>query len=416
MREEKAGEGKEPRARVSARAQTVVPYARKQSAEQIRAEICSRLQARRSEIEQTALTRVYAIADPSEIDDPEYLQGLRAAVAAALDYGFDAIEGGESSQGPIPAVLLEQAGQAARNGIGLDTVLRRYLAGYTLFSDFLLQEAEEGGRPQRLVLREVQRSQAVLFDPLIAAVAEAYEREAEARSRPREQRRIAQVKKLLAGDLINPAELAYELDGWHLALVIDGAGGVQWLREAAGSLDRRLLAVGPGETTVWAWLGGRQRLDSAELAALASQGLTTEVALAVGEPGRRLAGWRLSHRQASAALPIALRRPGRAVRYAEVGILASTLRDETLVTSLRELYLAPLEDERDGGAVARQTLRAYFAAQRNVSSTASALGVTRRTVANRLRSIEGRLGRPLATAASDLEAALRLQELEEGST
>jgi DNA-binding PucR family transcriptional regulator len=78
------------------------------------------------------------------------------------------------------------------------------------------------------------------------------------------------------------------------------------------------------------------------------------------------------------------------------------------------IYLAPLAAERDGGAVARRTLRAYFAAERNISSTAAALGVDRRTVRNRLRAIEELLGRPLGEAAPDLEVALRLEQLAPG--
>jgi DNA-binding PucR family transcriptional regulator len=91
-------------------------------------------------------------------------------------------------------------------------------------------------------------------------------------------------------------------------------------------------------------------------------------------------------------------------------LLAAVGRDELLAGSLRQLYLAPLEQTRDGGRVARRTLRAYFRAERNVSSTAAALGVDRRTVTNRLRAIEELLGRPLGSAATDLEIALRLED------
>ena len=63
---------------------------------------------------------------------------------------------------------------------------------------------------------------------------------------------------------------------------------------------------------------------------------------------------------------------------------------------------------RDGGKDARDTLRAYFAAERNVSSTAAALGVDRRTVRNRIRAIEDLVGRPLNLIAADLEIALRV--------
>ncbi|HWO47309.1 MAG TPA: helix-turn-helix domain-containing protein, partial [Solirubrobacterales bacterium] len=94
----------------------------------------------------------------------------------------------------------------------------------------------------------------------------------------------------------------------------------------------------------------------------------------------------------------------------DVAVLASIARDELLATSLRRLYLEPLERMRDGGKVARQTLRAYFDAERNISSTAAALGVDRRTVRNRLRAIEDSLGRPLTGSLADLEIALRLDD------
>jgi DNA-binding PucR family transcriptional regulator len=132
------------------------------------------------------------------------------------------------------------------------------------------------------------------------------------------------------------------------------------------------------------------------------------VQITVGEPGEGLGGWRFSHHQAKAALPIAERRGEAVLRYADVAVLASVARDELLATSLRRLYLAPLERMRDGGKVARETLRAYFDAERNISSTAAALGVDRRTVRNRLRAIEELLGRPLTGSLADLEIALRL--------
>ena len=91
-------------------------------------------------------------------------------------------------------------------------------------------------------------------------------------------------------------------------------------------------------------------------------------------------------------------------------MLASITRDDLVTTSLRQLYLAPLEGARDGGKIARETLRAYFGAERNTSSTAAALGVDRRTVRNRIRAIEGLLGRPLTGSVADLEIALRLDD------
>jgi DNA-binding PucR family transcriptional regulator len=62
--------------------------------------------------------------------------------------------------------------------------------------------------------------------------------------------------------------------------------------------------------------------------------------------------------------------------------------------------------------VALETLRAYLVADRNASSAAAALGVNRNTIAERLRAIEAAIGRPLSACGPELEAALRLAELD----
>lgn len=132
--------------------------------------------------------------------------------------------------------------------------------------------------------------------------------------------------------------------------------------------------------------------------------------MTVGEPGEGLSGWRFSHLQAKAALPVAVRRGKSILPYADVALLSSILRDDLVASSLRQLYLAPLEQTKDGGKVARETLRAYFTSERNISSTAAALGIDRHTVRNRIRAIEGLLGRSLKASAADLEIALRLDD------
>lgn len=99
--------------------------------------------------------------------------------------------------------------------------------------------------------------------------------------------------------------------------------------------------------------------------------------------------------------------------YADVALLASVLRDEMLARSLIEIYLAPLECQRDGGRMLRDTLRAYLAAGRNASSAAAALGVARNTLESRLRTIEQSLTLPLSACLSELEVALRFEELDD---
>ena len=378
---------------------------------QLRAKLSARLEARRAEIEQAARTRIHAVSQGTEAKDPEYLEGLRMAIAAAIDYSFAGIERSEERVPPVPAALLTQARLAARSGVSLDTVLRRYFAGYTLLGDFLMREAEEGGLLHDEALQRVLRAQAALFDHLIAAVTEEYGREAKGRVDSVEGRRTERVRRLLAGELLDTSELRYDFEACHLGLIAAGRGAREAIRALATTLDCRLLLIRRDEGTLWAWLGGRRQVDPEDLERIVSETWPAHLPLALGEPAESLPGWRLTHQQARAALPIALRSPEAFTRYAEVALLASMLQDNLLATSLRELYLVPLSKERDGGETLRETLRAYFAAERNVSSAAAALGVSRQTVVNRLRSIEERLGCPLGGCAAEMEAALRLEGL-----
>jgi sugar diacid utilization regulator len=132
--------------------------------------------------------------------------------------------------------------------------------------------------------------------------------------------------------------------------------------------------------------------------------------IAYGDPADGLEGWRLTHRQAEAALPLAQQGPASVVGYSDMPLLVTAMHDDLLAVSLRQTYLDPLEDERNGGLTAKETLRAYFAAARNASSAAFGLGVNRATVSNRLEAIESRLGRRIDSVSAELEVALRLDE------
>jgi DNA-binding PucR family transcriptional regulator len=191
-----------------------------------------------------------------------------------------------------------------------------------------------------------------------------------------------------------------------------GEGAAEAMRELAGRLDRRLLAVRREEEPVWAcWLGGKDPLEAEEALRALRDIIPAGILITVGEPGESISGWRFSHRQAKAALPIAERRGEPLVRYSEVTLLASILRDDLAIASLRRLYLAPLEGRRDTENLG-DALRAYVRAGRNVSSAAVALGLNRRTLSKRLQTAERILGRPLDSLAPDLEIALSLEALE----
>lgn len=380
------------------------------SGEEARRAVAARLRERLPEIQTAVATRVYAISDPHQVADPAYVEGLKAALAAAVEYRLAVLELGERRAPAVPEVLLAQARLDARDGVALDTVLRRYFAGNSHFGDFLVEEAERAEVPSA-TLRGLLREQATLGDQLLAAVSAEHAREAKSRPTSSAERRRELVKSLLAGELVDSSELGYDLDGHHLALMAKGEGAEELLRELGGRLDRRLLAVQREEEAKWAgWLGGRRQLATEEAMRVLREAAPKGIFVTVGEPAEGLAGWRFSHLQAKAALAIAERGREPVVRYADVAVVASILRDDLVADSLRRLYLEPLAQTRDNGKVARETLRAYFEAERNISSTAAALGVDRRTVRNRLGAIEGLLGRPLRGSMADLEIALRLDD------
>ncbi len=376
----------------------------------LRTELHAELLARRSDVEAAVFARIESSTDLTPSGDPNYLDGLRSAVHAAVGYSLAAIATGVERLAPVPPTLLAQARLAAHHGVGIDTVLRRYIAGQTILAGFMVDVASQ--QELSLVgLQAIEREQAVVLDRVLAAISEEHARASSGRPPGSAQRHADRIRRLLMGEPLDTSDLCYDFGGYHIALVASGPAPLEALRGVAEKLDCLSLFVDNGEAPAWAWLGSSREFGAQEVARITRLRMPTGVALAVGEPGSGTAGWALSHKQAAAALPIAQRAQKAVVRYAEVTVLASLLHDDLATLSLRRLYLEPLGDDRAGDAL-RQTLCAYFAAERNVSSAAAAIGVSRRTVANRLQVAEKRLGGSMGAIGSHLELALHLDELQ----
>ncbi|HEY0391662.1 MAG TPA: helix-turn-helix domain-containing protein [Solirubrobacterales bacterium] len=383
------------------------------SQHEIRLELVERLRSRSAEIEDAIFNRVRALASPAESEDAEYRAGLRATVAESVDYALTSIERGEESTGAIPPAAAAQARRSARSGVGLDTVLRRYAAGDRLVGEIIMDEA---GRFPNEALRHVLRTQSPHVDRLMASVAAEYMAELELMRRSPSQRLAERVRRLLADDEpFDPDGLDYEFEAWHLGLIVTGAGADVAARTLATEASREALVVKRGEETTWAWLGGRERLEVGEVEGFLAAGALGDVTLAVGEPRWGVDGWRLTHHEAQAAQQVMLRRPRPLIQASNVILLAAVLRDEPLAKSLRQTYLAPLDEHGDSGIVLRETLRAYFAAGFNAATAAAALEIDRHTVQRRLRKVEEALGRLLPSCHAELEVALSLEELDDSA-
>jgi PucR-like helix-turn-helix protein len=383
--------------------------------EEVRSRVVDRMRVRRGEIDDAIhLGILDAVPDPVGDGNVDYREGLRETITAVLDYALDGLQRGSEGLGPVPIAAVAQARLAARAGIRLDIVLRRYIAGYRLLGEFIAVEIERAGlSTSSQVPRYLRHSQEALLEELTAQISAAYNDEREQVLRSSESRRAQTVHRALTGGELGPedlGELAYQFDSCHLGVVAVGAAAGSVVDEIARRLGRRLLQVAPGDDIVWAWIGGERELAGREIEGALTAVCPVDLSLAVGEQRWAIDGWRETHDQALAALAIALRRPGTPIRYASSPLLAAALRDETLANWLRG-FLAPLDDPPHRRIGLRRVLRAYIDAECNRSSAASALGTGRHTVGSRLRAAEVLLGRPVHTCLAEIDVALRLEDL-----
>ncbi len=380
------------------------------SPQAIRADLAARLRSRRLEIEQAVFNRIQSMSDPVSNEDPTYVVGLQRTVTEALSYGLEGIEKGRGSPLPIPPETARQARRAAQEGVRLDTVLRRYAAGNKTLEGFAISEAD--GIPSRL-LCQILSDQGPHFDLMMESVAAEYRDEYEQAGRSSTQREGDRIIQLLEGEIVvPPVDLDYDFDVWHVGMVLMGCEGERTARALARRAGCRSLIVVRDSDTVWAWLASTRDFDIVELDRLLNEGTPRGMSVAIGDPRKGLKGWHQTFREAQAALQIMLYRPQPLTRCRDVILESAVLRDPYLASSLIETYLAPLDEGRnDRGDVLRRTLRAYFGANRNIVSAASALNVARQTVERHLRRIEERLGQPIDICNAQLQVALSLEEL-----
>ncbi len=384
-----------------------------------RVAVVERLLARRAEIEAAVFESVGDVASGTLAEAPvTYVEGLRAAVLAIVELALTVIATGDANA-PIPHAAIAQARRAARIGVTLDTVLRRYIAGSGRLTEFIIEETHrtEFATTDAELRHELHRSQQELLNRVVAAITDAYQVEADCKHGSREQRKAALVRRLLAGERLLPAELVdleYPLYRWHVGVIATGPDTVEALESMKANLGCTLLSVPIEHEVRWAWLGDSHRLRLSGLELLAG-GRYDGIRVACGAPHKDVDGWRLTHREAQAALLIASRRPPGVTWCPAVALEAAVIQDDTLAASLEATFVRPLDGFHSGVAVARETLRAYFDTNCNVTRAAKQLKVVRNTVISRLKEIEELQGRSLHTCHSQLEIALRIAELRDSS-
>jgi hypothetical protein len=384
------------------------------------ASIVERLSALRDDIALAIYVRIQeAVPDPLTRDDPEYQAGVHSAIRDVLDYSFEGIREGPEWLGPVPPSAAAQARRAARFGVNLGAVLRRYLAGHGRLGEFVADIADSSGHPgHEATLRYLRTTQAALLERLAAAIEYEYNQERRRLAPQLEPHRAQIVQRLLASEPVEPADIAklnYELHAsWHIGVIATGATALDVVLGLKPRLGRKLLTVSLGEETVWAWFGGQQKPAIGTIERLPIAGKATPVLLAIGEPAKAIDGWRLTHYQAQEALRIAACKPEKHARYIDGPLLAAALQNDTLGGWLKAFL--SLLDSRGDSTKLRQTLRAYIDVECSATSAAPVLKIGRHTVESHVRIAEELLGRPLRTCLVELNVALQLDELEKAAT
>jgi len=303
-----------------------------------------------------------------------------------------------------------QARLAARSRMSLDSVLRKCVSAQGILSDYLVTAARDTRHSHGPTLQVLLREQVGMFECLARSVADEYGRGSHELHTCSDRVYAAQAQRLLDGELVDTSVFAYGFEQFHTGLVADGADAEASIRELAETLDRQPLVIArPGER-VWAWLGGNGSVDRMAVSRAIKASWPQSIALGIGESAKGTRGWRLTHRQAQAAISVALGSGVPVSRYADSVLLASMFKDDVLAETLRERYIEPLRSSSDFDR-ARETLCAYIQAEQHTSSAAARLGVSRRTVTKRLRQIERAVGCSIANAAKEIEAAMQFDAL-----
>jgi hypothetical protein len=350
-----------------------------------------------------------AVPAPSGGQDVESESVSYCALSEVLDYLLAGLQPGESESALPLGAVVAQARHAARSGVALEKVLRHYRSVEQRFAAVVLEEiAQDASIAVPYLIVEVH----ALLGELTAEIAIAHHCECELSARSPEERRSERIRALLEGSSFDTSGLGYELDhAWHVCVIALGSQARRVLSQLASVLGRQLLVMPRSEEVIYAWLGGERYTGIADIEVAPHGADACGVKLVLGEPASGLLGWRVSYRQAQAALRVALRRPRKITRYADVGLLAQWAVDEALARAFIELHLSPLDAQRDKGVSARETLRAYFDTGHQIEATAYVLGINRGTLRARLANIEAALGYPLCEHQAELDVALRVEAL-----
>jgi DNA-binding PucR family transcriptional regulator len=353
------------------------------------------------------------IDEVGRLDSPELWAAIRRMTVSGRRAQARHLRNGRGEPSRLSEADVAAVHLAVHGGISLGAALHAYRIGHDVSLEAWLEAVDQ------LSLSEEERSAATRavirfalgYDDRLARLLEAeYESE-----RSRILGRAAQARLRLMRDLVEgvsntASDLDYDLSLEHIGLIAWGDGADAVLQSAAHALDARLLSAPTPAGFRWAWLGSSS-FDAKAKDALRRLVPENGTALAAGQPGAGVDGFRRTHRQAGAAHVVATRRPQPLTLYEDVALEALALRDESSAREFVADTLSEINGDDARSVRLRTTLLAYFQREQNAAATAAALGLHEDTVRRQLSDIEARTNTRVNQRRAELETALRLREL-----
>jgi hypothetical protein len=271
----------------------------------------------------------------------------------------------------------------------------------------LVEASVAEGALKRELLRHGSQYLFQYADLVSRYMAEGYQRGIERAAASGEHHRFQAIKSLLEGDPLAHSHVDVDLNQHHLGLVVWGEGGDEAVRRLGTALERRAMLTQRLHHNWWGWLSGINPLDPRQERVLAAFDAGSGIRVAFGLEGYGEPGFRATNHQALRAQWVA---PAGAatIHYEDVAVEALATEAQNDARAFVRRELRGIDDPSNSSDRLRQTLDAYLAAELNAASAAASLGVHHQTVANRLRTIEERLGHPVGSRHLELAMALRL--------
>lgn len=337
-------------------------------------------------------------------NDPGLLAVVRSETTALLTRFVHGLSTGQD--GPIRSLESRHIARlAALHEMPLEDVIAGYRVAHRVIEDALFEAVYEAGTAPGTsldVLRHCCRQLFTQFEALIELVTAEYLDETEGRSIDENTRRLRATQSVLAGKHPVIALPFYDLDAEHVAVVARGATAHALATFAQGR-GRTAVCLYLDRSVVWAWFSAVSPEKVRDVVFEQAQ----RGWLGIGEPAWGVAGFRRSHAEARSAYRVSEWTGQRAARFADVSAEAIGLADVDAALALVHRHLGQLAGEGRRKDVLRETLEVYLASQQTLRYAAAKLGLTERTVANRLAAVRELL--PPNTELSSLELALALR-------